>query len=89
AACGVPIISDYWDGLTSLFEEGKEILIARTTADVLNYLKNISPDERIRIGENARQKVLRSHTAKVRAQELVGYISEVATAKTMTIKSML
>ncbi len=29
AACGVPIISDWWSGLDSFFEPGKEILIAR------------------------------------------------------------
>lgn len=74
AACGVPIISDYWDGLTSLFEEESEILIARSTADVLHYLNNIGEEERKQIGENARQKVLKAHTAKVRAHELEQYI---------------
>jgi spore maturation protein CgeB len=74
AACGVPIISDYWDGLTSLFEEGKEVLIARTTEDVLNYLNSISDEERRQIGENARQKVMQGHTAKARAMELEQYM---------------
>jgi Uncharacterized protein conserved in bacteria len=30
AACGVPVISDYWDGLGELFRIGEEILVART-----------------------------------------------------------
>ena len=72
AACGVPIISDYWDGLTSIFEEGKEILIARSYDDVLSYLK-ISDEERTAIGNNARKKILKYHTAKARAAELVAY----------------
>jgi len=72
AACGVPIISDYWDGLTSIFEEGKEILIARSYDDVLGYLK-ISDEERTAIGNNARKKILKYHTAKARAAELVAY----------------
>jgi spore maturation protein CgeB len=76
AACGVPIISDYWDGLTSVFEEGTEILIARSTHDVLNYLNNISGERRKEIGENARQKVLHYHTAKARALELENYMLE-------------
>ncbi|HEX8270570.1 MAG TPA: glycosyltransferase [Flavobacterium sp.] len=76
AACGVPIISDYWDGLTSLFEEGTEILIARSTDDVMRYLNETTDEDRSRIGENARQKVLASHTAAVRAAELVGYVLE-------------
>ncbi|OYQ33180.1 glycosyltransferase [Flavobacterium cyanobacteriorum] len=81
AACGVPIISDYWDGLTSLFEEGSEILIARNTQDVLNYLNTISDEERRRIGENARKKVLKGHTAEARAKELEEYIREAIKAK--------
>jgi len=72
AACGVPIISDYWDGLTSIFEEGKEILIARSYDDVLGHLK-ISDEERTAIGNNARKKILKYHTAKARAAELVAY----------------
>ena len=76
AACGVPIISDYWDGLTSLFEEGSEILIARTTEDVQRYFNEIPDGERKQIGERARQKVLKAHTAKARAAELVAYVQE-------------
>lgn len=83
AACGVPIISDYWDGLTSFFEEGNEILIANTTEEVLEYLTEISEGKRRSIGENARKKVLQFHTAKVRAEELVAYVVE-ATAKNKT-----
>ena len=40
AACGVPIISDWWDGLSSLFEPDTEILIAKRSADVLDYLQD-------------------------------------------------
>lgn len=77
AACGVPIISDYWDGIDSIFELNKEILIARTSDDVLRYFEEISEEERKQIGENARQQVLRSHTAKARAKELVNYVKQV------------
>ncbi len=76
AACGVPIISDYWEGLTSLFEEGKEILIARSSEDVLNYF-SMNDDHRIAIGKHCREVVLKSHTAKARVREMLLYISEV------------
>ena len=79
AACGVPIISDYWDGIHSLFEQGTEILIARSSEDVEEYFRSIDEEERIQIGENARQKVMRSHTARARAKELVNYVKEVRT----------
>lgn len=77
AACGVPIISDYWEGIESLFEPEKEILIAKDSTQVIDYFKNIDEKERKEIGERARQKVLKSHTAKVRAKELVKYVKEV------------
>lgn len=77
AACGVPIISDYWDGIESIFEPGKEILLAKTALQVEEYFRNISENERTKIGENAREKVLRFHTAKARAKELEFFLSEV------------
>jgi len=77
AACGVPIISDYWDGLESVFELGKEILISASGEETLAYLKDIDDVERQAIGERARQKILKSHTAAHRAQELVDYLHEV------------
>ena len=77
AACGVPIISDYWDGIDTIFKPGKEILIAKTSEEVLKYFRNISEEERKQIGENARQKVLKHHTARARAKELETYVKEI------------
>ncbi|GHA45460.1 glycosyl transferase [Salinimicrobium marinum] len=77
AACGVPIISDYWDGIETIFEPGNEILIAKTSSEVLEYFRNISEEKRIQIGENARQKVLKHHTSRARAKELETYVKEI------------
>jgi spore maturation protein CgeB len=38
ASCGVPILSDWFDGLDAFFEPGREILIARGTEDALAAL---------------------------------------------------
>lgn len=76
AACATPIISDYWDGLDSFFEIDKEILVARTPDDTLRYLREMNDDERRAIGERARQRVLREHTAAHRAAQLEGYARE-------------
>jgi spore maturation protein CgeB len=73
AACGTPIISDYWDGLDSLFAFDSEILVAYSAADTLRYLREMSETERQAIGERARQKVLAQHTAAHRAHELTQY----------------
>ena len=39
AACGTPIISDYWTGLEEIFEPGREILVARSADDTLRFLQ--------------------------------------------------
>jgi spore maturation protein CgeB len=70
AACGVPIISDPWPGLETLFVPGREILIARGAADVQRALGTLGEEERTLMGERARRRVLAEHTAAERAAEL-------------------
>jgi spore maturation protein CgeB len=69
AACGVPILSDCWEGLDSFFEPGKEILIARKTEDVVAAL-DLTDTELKRIAKAAREKALEEHTSERRAKEL-------------------
>jgi len=76
AACGTPIISDSWDGLEEFFEPGREILIARTAAEVTEYLSDVPDADREAIGQRARQRVLARHTAAHRAAELESYTME-------------
>jgi spore maturation protein CgeB len=76
AACGTPVISDAWDGLDEVFSIGSEILVARSTQECLEFLGDVSEQERIAIGERARKRVLREHTAARRAEQLENYASE-------------
>ena len=73
AACGTPIISDYWLGLETFFTLGEEVLIARTAEDALRHLEEIPEERRREIGENARRRVLSGHTSVHRAEELESY----------------
>ena len=77
AACGVPIISDAWEGLESFFATGSEILVAHSADDVMRVLARTSEAERKAIGERARRRVLGAHTAAHRADELERYVLEV------------
>jgi spore maturation protein CgeB len=79
AACGVPVISDAWPGLESFFAPGREILLARTAEDTLRTLTAIGPEEARRIGARARARVLASHTAEHRAEELEGIVAATST----------
>lgn len=69
AACGVPILSDCWEGLDTFFTPDVEILIARHGTDTLRALER-SPEELRRIAEAARERTLAEHTANRRALEL-------------------
>jgi spore maturation protein CgeB len=76
AACGVPVISDAWDGLDELFEPEHEILIAHDADDVLRHLRDLGDGERRAIGARACARVRSSHTAAHRAADLERYVRE-------------
>jgi spore maturation protein CgeB len=84
AACGTPIISDYWPGLETFFELEEEILTATSAQDVLIHLNDISEKDRRAMGERARLRVLASHTSEQRALELESYVAEVTQTATAT-----
>jgi spore maturation protein CgeB len=70
AACAVPVISDSWPGLESIFVPGEEILVAHEAEDVLRMLTEVGEEERRAIGARARRRVLAEHTAERRVEEL-------------------
>ncbi len=73
AACGIPVISDYWDGLETVFAPDEEILIAQSAEDVLRYMRDLPDSCRLAIGLRARKRVLAEHTAARRAALLEKY----------------
>jgi spore maturation protein CgeB len=75
AACGVPLLSDWWEGLDAFFEPGTEILIARTTEDAVEVLQR-PREELARVARSARQRVLDEHTAERRARDLEAALAD-------------
>lgn len=69
AACGVPILSDRWDGLDRFLTPGAEILTAATTEEAIDAI-SLPREELARIGAAARERVLAAHTSDARAAEL-------------------
>ena len=69
AACGVPILTDTWEGLDAFFETGSEILVAQTTEDALAAL-DTPREELARIARAARERTLEEHTADRRVLDL-------------------
>lgn len=80
AACGVPVISDWWEGLDRFFEPEREILVAHDSDDVMRYLRGKDQNERRAIGLRARRRVLAEHTAERRAEELERHVEETLAA---------
>jgi spore maturation protein CgeB len=69
AACGTPVLTDYWPGLETFYEPGSEILIANSAEEAINAIQ-LAPDTLTSIARAARERTLDCHTAEIRAQEL-------------------
>jgi spore maturation protein CgeB len=69
AACGVPVLTDEWEGLEQFFEPGLEILTARSGDDAVAAIE-LPIEELGKISRAARARVLEQHTAENRAIEL-------------------
>jgi spore maturation protein CgeB len=71
AACGTPIISDTWPGLSDFFAPGREIEIAAHGEDVLKVVRGTADS----LGRAARGKVIAEHSAEHRAAELERHLT--------------
>lgn len=69
-ASGRPVITDEWHGLEQFFVPGKELLVARSPADTLGYLRTMTDQERSDIGARGRERALAEHTGARRAEQV-------------------
>lgn len=79
AALGCCIISNPYLGLKKWFEIGKELLVVNNTDEAVEVYRWLLADEEIRskIGQAARERVLKEHTFRHRAQQLLSVINKV------------
>ena len=75
AGCGAAIISDYWAGLESFLIPGKEILLARSSGEVITYLTQLPERERREIGRRAQERVIAEHSAEKRAVQFEEFVT--------------
>jgi spore maturation protein CgeB len=78
AAC---IITDAWEGIELFLEPGREILVARDEADIVNHLAGLTRQAAREIGAAARQRVLTAHTYDRRSAEVDSILSDTVAAK--------
>jgi spore maturation protein CgeB len=76
AACGVPILTDRWQGLDHFFTPGSEIVVADRAEDTLATL-DMDDAELARIARAARERTLTEHTSSKRAAELVALLESI------------
>lgn len=75
AACGTPILTDWFEGLDSFFAPGEEVFVVQTTDDVVAALR-CPAVEFDRLAKRARQRTLQEHTGVNRARQLLDYLQE-------------
>ncbi|ACA16163.1 conserved hypothetical protein [Methylobacterium sp. 4-46] len=80
AACGTPLITDEWEGLDAFFAPGREIVVARTTAEAVAAL-DMDEAERRALAARARERTLDEHASARRARTLVAALEQAASAR--------
>jgi spore maturation protein CgeB len=75
AACGAPVLSDWWEGLDQFFTPGSEIIVARSSDEAAAAITR-APEELAAVGERARERAFDEHTASHRAAELERLLSD-------------
>ena len=79
AACGTPIVTDWFEGLDHFFDCESELLVAHSTKDVTSAIT--TPESELHeIAARARERTLSEHTGEQRARELLGVIEQASNA---------
>lgn len=68
AGCGACVVTDAWDGISTFFFEGSEILVASSADDIVACLQ-LDDRHLTSIGAAARRRVLHDHTYARRAEQ--------------------
>jgi spore maturation protein CgeB len=73
-ACGIPLVSSYWDDSEGLFRPGQDFLVARNGAEMERHISQVldEPDLAASLARNGLQTVRARHTCAHRVDELEG-----------------
>lgn len=75
AACGTPLITDWWEGLDWFFDVVHDLRLVSRPEDVEQAM-SLSDDELATLASHARERTLDHHTGQVRARQLLEYLEE-------------
>ncbi|MBV9145231.1 MAG: glycosyltransferase [Acidobacteria bacterium] len=78
AACGTPIVTDWFEGLDHFFDCSRDLVVANSSEDVIAAL--MRPDaELAEMALRARERTLDEHTGDRRARELIAALESAGT----------
>ena len=77
AGYGACIVSQPYNGIEEWFEPGKEVIVVNSEEEAVDTYKRLLGDEKEResIATRARERVLREHTFRERARQVVRVIT--------------
>jgi spore maturation protein CgeB len=70
AGAGACLLTDDWEGIELFLEPDREVIVARSGAEVAERLSSLSPLEARRMGMAARARILAEHTYDHRAAQV-------------------
>ncbi len=73
AAYGTCVVSQPYNGIDEWFEVGKEIIVVNSEDEAVEAYEWLlsSEEDRLKIGERARQRILKEHTYRHRAETII------------------
>ncbi len=74
AACGVPILTDMWEGLDRFFAPGAEILTAANSGEAISAI-TLGQGRLRAVADAARERTMAEHTAECRVRDLEAALS--------------
>ena len=78
-ACGIPLISCWWNDCEGLFTDGRDFLMVRTPGEMRRALRDVlsDPDLAAALAEHGRRTVLARHTCAHRVDELLAIVGAI------------
>ncbi len=86
SACGTPLLTDEWEGLESFFDLEQELLVVRSTDDVVKALR-LPDSDLARIAARARERTLDEHTGRQRAKQFLAACETARQYRTATAET--
>jgi spore maturation protein CgeB len=70
AGAGACLITDYWEGIELFLEPTQEVIVARSGAEVADWVRSLTPETSRQVGRAAQRKILAEHTYDHRAAQV-------------------